>query len=482
MRKTVTKVRNESLDNSLRIIGLVSKSLISAMDEGFMFEVVRRRTYLERLAGYEQAIRDACSKVLRVFDGNVYYHNGRYWESLGSNHFEFAVQKSLEHYKADMSDLVKGMFKVMCYASKGASLSVLSPRKSLVGFSNGVVDFDDIDNPVFHEFGDMMDVTSVLPYEWESTATCPTWTGFLCQVLQPWQVETLQEFMGLGVVPRNNLDRKVEKTLWLIGAGGNGKSVIHDVMEYVYGEDAFSNASLFNMIKPGDEGLRCVASIAGKIFNYCTEVSAGDISRNEGNFKSLVSGESQQVRLIGGNIQKIDEIPYLIFNMNQKPSDRNMGQALARRLLIIDFRSTVSDKDQRLDLVGELVKEASGIRNWLIEGYKKLRDKGYKFESPEANREYMIENEQTPLVFMTDKGYRSDPMAGHLDEAVQWVRASDLYDEYARWCQAKLGQDPDNSTKFGRDLVRNHYQRRTASGCRVYAIYSNKVIKYALKV
>lgn len=477
----MVKTISSALESSRRVIEAVSGSLCRAMDGDFMYEVVRRRTYLERMSGYMDAVCDACSKVLRMYGGEPYWFNGEYWEELADSYMELGVKKSLETYKADMSDIVRGLGRIVRSARQGASLSPLQPRKSLVGFSNGVVDFADIDRPVLHPFGDMMDVVGVLPYPWAPEAPCPLWQGFLGDVLRPAQVCVLQMFMGLGCVPRNNMERKVEKTLWLVGAGGNGKSVIHDVMEYVYGRDSFSNVSLYNLIKPGDEGARFVASVAGKTFNYCTEVDAGDISRYEGNFKSIVSGERQQARRIGGNVEMIDEIPYLVFNMNQKPSDRSMGQALARRLLIIDFRSQVSDKDQRLDLVGELVKEASGIRNWLVEGYRKLRDAGFKFESPEANREYMIENEQTPFVFMGDMQYRADPLAGHLDEAVQWVRASDLYDEYGRWCRNKLGLDPDNSTKFGRDLARHHYQKKTALGCRVYGIYTNKVISYALK-
>lgn len=482
MYKKVHYMGTSERDNSLVIIDSVSKSLYGAMGGALMYDSVRKSRYLDRMWGFMESVSDACSKVLRSMGGCVYWYNGRFWARLDEVLLEKSVLAALNGYKVEIGDLVRGRSNIIRSAHQGAALSPLRVSKSLVGFANGVVDFADIDHPVKHSFGDMLDVVGVLPYEYDAEATCHQWISFLNSVLKDYQIDMLQKFMGLGVVPRNNMERKVEKTLWLVGSGANGKSVIHDVMEYVYGKNSFSNISLYNLIKPGDEGARFVASIAGKTFNYCTEVDAGDISRFEGNFKSLVSGERQQARRIGGNVEMVDEIPYLIFNMNQPPTNRNMGQAFQRRLEIIDFRSTVSVKDQRLDLVDELVKEAPGIRNWLVEGYKKLRDCGFKFESPSENREYMIENEQTPFLFMDERKYRNTPLAGHLDEKAQWVRSGDLYDDYCKWCRAKIGIDPDNSNKFGRDLSRLRYQKKRVSGGNVYAIYSNKVIKYALKV
>lgn len=473
---------NPALVKSLETIELVSKAIKESIDVQSMGEVCRLSRYLERMYGYSDIISEACSKVFRCKDKDIYYFNGRYWEILRDVLFERSVMDVLGDFCPEKGDLVRGRSSIMRSAYQGAGMSSLHVSKAVVGFRNGVVDFTDIDHPVLHKFSDKLDVTCILPYDYDPSADCPTWKGFLREILQPDQIDVLQKFMGLGVVPRNNMKRKVEKTLWLVGSGGNGKSVIHDVMVYVYGKDNFSDVSLFNLIKPGDEGARFVATIAGKIFNYCTEVDAGDISRYEGNFKSLVSGERQQARRIGGNVEMIDEIPYLVFNMNQQPSNRSMGHAFMRRLEIIDFRSTVSEKDQRLDLVDVLCNEASGIRNWLIEGYKRLRDADFKFITPEENRQYMMDNEQTPMVFMSDMKYRDSQMAGHLDEQPQWVRAGDLYEEYCGWCRNKEGIDPDNMQKFGRDLKRLHYQKRRTSSGNVYAVYSSKVIRYALKV
>lgn len=472
----------EGLRESKSVVGIVSKSLFDRIDNDAMSSVCRRKGYLERMSGYMEAIFEASSMELRYYEGRIYWFNGRYWEVLSDMYLERSVKTALEKCSIDGGDIVRGLGKIVREAYNGAMMNPLRPSKAIVGFANGVVDFSDIDRPVRYSFKDRKDILGVLPYNYDEGATCPGWIGFLRSILDSAQIDILQKFMGLGCVPRNNMKRKVEKTLWLVGSGANGKSVIHDVMEYVYGKENFSDISLFNLIKPGDEGARFVSSIAGKTFNYCTEIDSGEISRYEGNFKSLVSGERQQSRKIGGNVEMIEEIPYLIFNMNVQPSNRSMSKAFERRILIIDFRTTVRERDMRLDMVDILTKEASGIRNWLIEGYKRLRDADFKFVTPTENREYMMENGQSAMVFLSDKGYMENRATGHSEQEPQWVRATDLYNEYCRWCKAKYAMEPDSLIKFGRDMARLRYQKRRYSGGNIYALYSEKEIEYALDI
>lgn len=464
------------------VIDAVSKELSSVIDRDEMKRARCSKLWAVRLDMYMEEVCRVGSIVFKWYDGSVYWHNGRYWEAISEVYLERALRGALEEFDVYREDYVRGMPKIMSSVCKGAMMNPLRPLKSIVGFRNGVVDFGDIDSPVMHPFSDRLDILGVLPYDYDVSAVCPRWRSFLSTILDKDQIDILQKFMGLGVVPRNNMKRKVEKTLWLVGSGANGKSVIHDVMEYVFGKDSFSDVSLFNLIKPGDEGARFVMSIAGKIFNYCTEVDSGDISRHEGNFKSLISGERQQARKIGGNVVMIDEIPYLIFNMNTQPSNKTMTKAFERRLAIINFRTTVRESDMRVDLVDNLIKEASGIRNWLIEGYKRLRDADYKFITPTENKEYMMENGQSLMVFMSEKGYMENRATGHDDQKAQWCRASDIYEEYMKWCRGKYGMEPVSLTGFGRDMTRMRYQKDRYSGGFIYAIYCEKEIEYKLDI
>lgn len=467
-----------------RVIESVSNGIKNAVSRDKIYRVIREPRYGERVYGYCSAMTKACTGVLKARDGRVYWHNGVYWEELSGVLLEQSVKAAFEKCGCVKNDYIRARGNLLRAARAGADMSPLRPGKDIVGFRNCVVDFRDIDEPVVHGFEDRMDVLGVLPYDWEPGATCEGWVSFLKSVLEDYQIDILQKFLGLGCVPRNNMKRKVEKTLWLVGSGANGKSVIHDVVQYVFGADAISNVSLHNLIKSGDEGARFVAAVDGKTFNYCTEVDAVDIGRYEGNFKSLVSGERQQARRIGGNVQMIEDIPYLIFNMNQAPSNKSMGQAFMRRLEVIDFRTTVSVRDMRTDLADVLTREASGIRNWMIEGYKRLRDADFKFITPKENREYMMQNEQSTMVFMDEMGYMNNRRAGHPEDEnnAQWVSSKDLYDEYAMWCRNREGIEPDTSNMFGRKLQHMMYVKKRTSIGVIYKIYSENAINYALPV
>lgn len=172
-------LQNTALSNSLKIINIVNDGLYHAISVQSMYEVVRRRQYLERLSGYMSLIQDACSRELRSYRGQIYYFNGRYWESLGDVHFERAICKVLDEYKADRGDIVRGSARIIRAARQGALLNPLQPSKAVVGFRNGVVDFSDIDHPVMHKFVEKLDITSVLPYDYDPKAECPYGLVFL---------------------------------------------------------------------------------------------------------------------------------------------------------------------------------------------------------------------------------------------------------------------------------------------------------------
>lgn len=466
-------------------MSLLSSSLYSSFSKKEIQGVIMDPRFGDRVFGYESCVRDACAKVFKSYRGSVYYYSGKNWSLLSDDLLELSLSAALLRFRPQKSDLVKARSNILRAAKQGASLSVLRPSRYVVGFSNGVYDFSDICKPVYHPFTDRMDVLSILPYSYDPTATCPQWLSFLSSVLTPAQVSLLQKYLSLGVAPRDASAHKVEETLWLVGNGANGKSVIFEVMGYVFGLDNISSVPLHDLIQGGDERARFMSALVGKIFNYCTEVDSSDISRFEGNFKSLCSGERQAVRLIGKNVEMTSDIPYLIFNMNKKPSNRSMGEAFMRRLLLIHFRTTVSKGDMRPDLVHELCSEASGIRNWLIQGYKNLKDDGFKFiptkESLEETEEYLLENGQTIQIFLRVRGYRPNRYSGHWEEKPKSVPSQSLYNDYVTFCERKM-YETETLNMFGREMTKLGFAKRKHSSYNIYELYCDNDISYALKI
>jgi putative DNA primase/helicase len=475
-------------NNNFTLIEDLSKLIYNSLNKAPLKESYKLYSSGDRVYVYQEVILDACSKCFRSYMGDVYYFDGRIWCPLADIVLETALSKALVQGGARKSDIVNARSKILYSARGGASMSPLELRASVIGFRNGVWDFTDIDNPVYHSFAERMPVVRILPYDYDPDAGCPKWQAFLQSILPKGEIMKLQKYLGLGCADRKSMTHKIEETLWLIGSGANGKSTIFDVVRGVYGADNISYVGLDTLLSgSSDVRARFIGSIVGKIFNYCSEIQADDISRYADTFKSLCSGEPQTVRRLGQNPETTFDIPFLVFNMNQKPTNRRMDQALVRRLLFIPFKTTVSAADMNRELSSELLKELPGIRNWMIEGYKMLIRDGYQFNTTKAAddemTDYMLENGQTVQVFLQKKGYSCNRRTGHWEDRIQWVPASALYEDYVSFCEKWL-QDPVKQRAFGSEMARLGWhetggnRKRTGTGY-AYGIFCEKDIDYA---
>ncbi len=465
--------------------------LYRSLDKKMLRVAYQQARFGDRVFGYQECVLGVCSSCFRSYMGDVYYFDGRLWCPLGDIILENALNRALVRCGVPKSDLVNSRSKLMYSAHGGASMSPLELSASVIGFRNGVWDFSDIFNPVYHSFESRQPIVSILPYDYDPMAVCPNWQSFLQSILPKGEIMKLQKYLGLGCADRKRMSHKIEETLWLIGNGANGKSTIFDVVRGVYGSGNISYVGLDTLLSGSSEvRARFIGSIVGKQFNYCSEIQSDDISRYSDTFKSLCSGEPQVVRRLGHNPETTYDIPFLVFNMNRRPVNRNMDKALLRRLLFIPFRTSVSEADMNRELSKELMKELSGIRNWMIEGYRMLIRDGYRFESTRDGddelTDYMLENGQTVQVFLNKRGYSCNRRTGHWEDKMQWVPASLLYEDYVSFC-GKWLQEPLNQRSFGGEMSRLGWhdaggnRKRTGSGY-VYGIFCERSIDYAMKL
>lgn len=473
------------------IINNIAEGVYASFDRKSLRESYQQARFGDRLYGYLECVQNACAVCFRYYDGCVYYFDGRIWLPLPDIMLESALSRALVRGGVPKSDVVNARSKLMYSAKGGASLSPLERSACVVGFQNGVWDFTNVKRPVYHPFEDRMPVTELLPYEYDEKATCPRWMEFLSSVLPKQEILKLQKYLGLGCADRRQMGHKIEETLWLIGSGANGKSTIFEVVRGVYGAGNISYMGLDSLLSGSSEvRARFIGSIAGKVFNYCSEVQADDITRCADTFKALCSGEPQTVRRLGQNPETAYDIPYMIFNMNRKPKNRMLDAAMMRRLVLVPFRTTVSASEMNRHMAEDLMGELAGIRNWMMEGLRMLMRDGWQFSTSkkdaEEMTEYMLENGQGVQVFLSQKGYNVNRRSGHWEDRMQWVAASVLYEEYAAFC-GHLMQEPLTQRAFGGEMNRLGWadsagnRKRTAAGY-IYGIFCEKTIENAIKV
>lgn len=478
----------DRLENMRSMIRMYSRQLSTCIDKGRLRSALQMPRRGDRMYAYGEIVQEACCSCFRggIGDGSrmvVYGYGGEYWEVLPQMVFENAVKDAMVSCSGALDFVFKGDWvdkqqKIMQYGYDGVSVSPLELSASIVGFRNGVWDFGDIDSPVYHSFGDRLPLLSCLDYDYDVNAGCPSWCSFLSQMLSPVDVVKLQKYLGLGVIGRRLLGSRVEASLWLVGSGANGKSTILNIVRRVYGSWNVSECSLSQLLdRTPDARMRALYSIEGKVFNLCDEVDMRDISRGSDSFKKLCSGEPQNVRGIGKDIHVAYDIPFMIFSMNQIPQNRNMDAAFRRRIVRIDFRSTVREDDMDTSLSSRLSSELSGIRNWMIEGYRLLRRDGFRF-SHVSDESLMEDNEQYFDLFAAHEGIRPVQHVGH-NEKVQFVRYGELYSRYSEFCVKNLY--PVSRSVY-QDLKRLGYRsRRQAQGI-FYEVYSDSPVPYAERV
>lgn len=465
--------------SSWRIVWMYDQMSAFWADSGSTVEVL----WESRLLGHYESLKVVGGKVFAYSpSGDVVYHDGRVWSKVSDPEMRVSLQYfCLNDLGIGAADWIRHERQFLSALYDGARLNPLRVSRSIVGFRNGVYDFSDVEKAVFYPFSAKMPVTELLPYDYIVGSRCPKWEAFLSSVLTPGQVDMLQKFLGLGLVDRRTMPYKVESSLWLVGPGGAGKSTIMGVVMYVLGEGAFSSISLGGLLEGGAENrARFLAQAVGKVFNYCGEIQVSDMTRNADSFKSICSGEPQAIRRIGGNVETAYDIPYLIFNMNKKPKNTAIDSALRRRMLFLSFRSAVREKD-RDPMLGEKLKaEASGIRNWMLEGYRRFVKCGGVINATEDSlsetEQWMAENGQTIDLYMSRGGIRPYGYTGE-NEQGEWVLLKDIFDGYFAWC-GKCGYDCDVDVRgFGRELRRIGYEtRRNAKGMQ-YKIYREKKSK-----
>ena len=475
-------------------IGRYSGQLQSCIDKESLLRAYQTRRRSERLYAYHSILRDACCSCFRGTsmsnDGKkcvVWGFNGKYWSPLSPVVFRDSVGQALIAAAGAGDFVVKGDWiekqnTLLQSAYAGVCVSPLEKNPAIVGFRNGVWDFSDIDNPVYHSFTDMMPVTDLLGYDYDPNASCKMWQSFLSMMLSQKDILKLQKYLGLGCVNRRLMSDVVEDTLWLIGSGANGKTTIEEVVRAVYGYDNVSEASMGELLDRNQiSRMLTMSNIDGKIFNICSEVDMSDISRGSDAFKRLCSGEPQNARGIGENVRRIYDIPFLIFSMNQRPVNKRMDAAFRRRIVEIVFNQSIREEDMDAGLGDKLKKELSGIRNWMIEGYKMLVRDGFRFDHCNSE-DYMEYNDQFFDIFARHDGLRASAWAGRGEKA-QLVSFGALYDRYVEFCQRKgYGQETPSEKSLSQDLKRLNFRKvRKAAGV-FYEVYCENELDYAVKL
>lgn len=316
--------------------------------------------------------------------------------------------------------------------------------KRIIAFNNGLLDTANlgtelamtVHSPVWFS-------PSVLPYDFDESATCPNWLNFLASSLGDKElIELLCRWFGYLLT----WDTSQQKLLLLVGPPRAGKGVICRTIHRVVGEDACTSPVLSSLAS--DFGLWPLLDKQVAVLADAHLGRRADDMRVLETLKAIVGEDRLNVnRKHLSYLRNVKLGVRFGLSCNELPHFTDASGALAARMCIIPFsKSFVGREDQTLDV--KLTAESPGIFNWALRGLYRLRNDG-RFNEPSASQAILDNYKRL-----------SSPVGTFLDECCSVEPGSrqhcnDVFAAWSEWADQN-GHKPGSSATFGERLRTCH--------------------------
>lgn len=262
--------------------------------------------------------------------------------------------------------------------------------------------------------------TKVAPKEMPT----PMWDKFLKETFQGRQdeIDYMQSLLGVSAI-----GEVIEQVFpFVYGPGGTGKSTFFEVVSVLLGDYATTSDSSL-VTKGQDRHPEELARLHGKRMVIMSEIKQSD-SYNEQRLKLLTGNDTINARFMNQNSFSFQPTHTLFVFGNFQPSITETGDAVFRRLKLIDFNH--KPKEKVTDLKRQLLeKEGPGILNWIIKGTQRYLSDPSAIQTPariQGRTDQYQDEEDIIGTFVRE--------ACIVDDNVQ-VGTTDFYQSYANWCK-----------------------------------------------
>ena len=259
------------------------------------------------------------------------------------------------------------------------------------------------------------------PHDYLPGEKCPNWLAWLEDRHDDEATRLqIQEMFGYCLVT----DINYHSFFFLYGDGGTGKSTCVKVLEELVGTPNIKSMELEELDNPFAR-----AGLVGKSLYLCKELTSSSF-KHIGLIKAIVSGDRISADVKYG--RSFDFIPKgrLVMESNVIAATPDSSGGFSRRFIQISWDKPIETIDYGLEK--KLLSEVSGILNWALEGYRRLKARG-RFEhtdrSAEATKQLLLHRAQIPSFLESD--LIEDLGAGVEHE----VYVSDVYNAYQIWCE-----------------------------------------------
>lgn len=292
--------------------------------------------------------------------------------------------------------------------------------RNLALFENGVLDTST--GTLLPHDGSLL-ATGTPAFEFQTGAQCPRWRQFLNETLHPSYHATVQEMLGLLMVP----DTSIHVIFLLNGVTRSGKSTLMHVAESLVGRQDTVSRTLNDLA--GEFGLEGCGSAKLLAIPDASDAHITRRSTAVERLKTISGGDVVSVNRKGKEIinQRIPARIMMACNRTVKLLDES--GALAARVVQFTFGHTIPESERDSELGIKLEAEMPGVAIWALEGLRRLRANGGRFtigaKGAAAVRD--LARAQSPALRFADERL---VLTKNRDD---FLPLDKLYEEYSMW-------------------------------------------------
>lgn len=346
---------------------------------------------------------------------------------------KFIVKLDVKKGAARATEALVSLVKMLSY-----NQSVPLPAQNEIPVENGTLT---VDRDGIHFTTEKHPSCYRLPVSYNPKAPRPVYflDKFIAGLFHDEDIPGLQEFLGYCFIPT----AKYQMALFIIGAGGEGKSVIGVILYWLLGGE-FIGMKLHAL----ETDKFAVANTENKLVAFDDDLKQMKM-KDSAPFKTFVTAKIPIEGEIKG-VQKFQFTPYakLVVCSNYPLSTLyDTSDAFFRRIYAIRVKNRPANRVDIADFELPMKNELEGIFLWALEGLQRLIKQDH-FTISERSRELVqfTQEEANPVIVFMENCLV-------FDEKLK-VTSDDLYRSYCIWC------DKYSQTKRAAPMILNFFRER----------------------
>lgn len=282
------------------------------------------------------------------------------------------------------------------------------------------------------------------PITYDPAADCPTFDGYLKEVVGEEEARVIYEWMGYLFYGNYQL----QKMLFLYGGGGTGKSTLLNLMQELVGKEAISAITLEAMMKEP----HAMAGLVSKTANFDADAKP-EFLKDGALLKKLTGDDMSYANPKNRDAFYFRNKAKLTFSMNTLPPMSDHSGGLARRAMIIKMDKRVTQEVMDTYPLKTMKQEQTGIFNKAMDALREALKRG-DFTETEAMKEELakwLEGNDTVALFIKD---------GCIQDNNMYEITSNLYRDYSIYAR-ESGFKPISKLRFYSRVIDLGFEKKT---------------------